>query len=381
MKGVIIFYLSLTLFVLFICSAGAETIGDVDGNNQIGLEESIYSLQVLSGLKASQTEQIILNVKPIYHSSLNGLGNVIEWVRDMIDPLSKSRVKINLVNIQTPSDQILSNVSDGTLQAVHGYAGLHLNQIPAAEIFGSFPFGPDATEYLSWIWYGNGLNLWQQLYDDSGFNVKVIPCGITTAETGGWYKNPIDSIDDFDGLTMRACGLGALVLQKLGAITTCYNSNQIINKFQDGSITGAEFSIPSVDDIMAFHTVADYNYFPGWHQKAILLELIINKDIWNNLTPYQQMTIEVACKAVTLDNILFTETIQSQYIKQNETYGVQNLYFSDDILNGLKSAAFDVMTEQSNADTAFQTVWEDYKQFHENYFIWSSLGHYPRHLN
>ncbi len=68
------------------------------------------------------------------------------------------------------------------------------------------------------------------------------------------------------------------MLEKVGAVTECYSGGQIVSKFLDGSIDAAEFSSPAVDSIMNFPTVASYNYFPGWHQPSIILELISTDD-------------------------------------------------------------------------------------------------------
>ena len=56
------------------------------------------------------------------------------------------------------------------------------------------PFGPEATEYLAWIYYGNGMKLWQEMYDSAGYNVKVIPVLNAPAESSGWFAKPINSV-------------------------------------------------------------------------------------------------------------------------------------------------------------------------------------------
>lgn len=372
----------LNTFMIFTCILGfafsvtAETIGDIDGDNQIGLQESIYSLQVVAGQQPTQIEQTTLKVKPVFSSSLLGLGTVIGWVKDRIDVVSKDRVLIEIDSTSVSTDQLISTVSDGTLQAVHGWAGYHT--IPAAVLFGSIPFGPEVIEYLSWLYQGNGLALWQNLYDDNGYNVKVLPCGAGTAESGGWFENPINSIDDFMGLKMRSCGIGALVLEKVGTVADCYSGGQIIGKFLDGSIDAAEFSTPAVDAYINLSTVANYNYFPGWQSPVTILELIINKDIWNSLTPHQQMAIDMTCRAATMENVTYSESIQAQYILNNASNGVQNMYFSDDILTTLKSKTDEVMAEQCLADSDFNTIWTDFTQFHQNFSAWSDLGFNPR---
>lgn len=363
--------------LLFATPAQVETIGDVDGDDKVGLEESIYSLQVVSGLQPENIERLTLNVTSAFRSSLPGLGTVVGWIKDRIGILSKDRVVVTVENLTVSTDELIKSVSDGTLQAVHGYAGYH--NIPAAVLFGAIPFGPEVIEYLAWLYHGNGLTLWQKLYDDNNFNVKVLPCGAGTAETGGWYKKPVNVISDFTGLRIRSCGLAALILEKVGATTECYPGGQIISKFLDGSLDAAEFSTPAVDaSFLNFPSVASYNYFPGWHQPAIILELIVNKDIWDGLTSHQQMAIDMTCRAATMENVTYSEAIQAQYILDNAQNGVQNLYFSESILAALKIKATEVMVEQSSADADFNTIWNDYSQFHQKYSTWLDLGFNPR---
>jgi len=113
-------------------------------------------------------------------------------MKDRIGVLSKDSVLIEIDNASVTPDMFMSQVSNGTLQSVHGWAGYH--NMPAAVLFGSIPFGPEVIEYLAWLYQGNGLTLWQKLYDDNGYNVKVMPCGAATAESGGWFKSPVNNI-------------------------------------------------------------------------------------------------------------------------------------------------------------------------------------------
>ena len=68
--------------------------------------------------------------------------------------------------------------------------------------------------------YDDGTELFQRMYDEAGYNVHVIPCGIIAPETSGWFKNEINSVSDLEGLNMRFFGLGAEVMQRLGVSTS-----------------------------------------------------------------------------------------------------------------------------------------------------------------
>jgi TRAP-type mannitol/chloroaromatic compound transport system substrate-binding protein len=113
--------------------------------------------------------------------------------------------------------EILDAVSAGKVNAGYTTAGYWSGKIPAANLFTAVPFGPEAGEYLAWFYYGNGLKLYQEMYDQAGYNVKVIPCSVIAPETSGWFLKEMTSPKDFDGLRMRFFGLGGKVMQKMGA--------------------------------------------------------------------------------------------------------------------------------------------------------------------
>lgn len=51
-----------------------------------------------------------------------------------------------------------------------------------------------------------------------------------------------------------------------------------------GAIDAIGFSIPLIDARLGFHQIAKYNYFPGWHQPSTLFELLINIDVWDDMS-------------------------------------------------------------------------------------------------
>ncbi len=74
-----------------------------------------------------------------------------------------------------PPFEILDAVSSGKINSGYTTAGYWAGKIPAAPLFSAVPFGPEAGEYMAWLYYGNGMNLYQEMYDQAGFNVKVLP--------------------------------------------------------------------------------------------------------------------------------------------------------------------------------------------------------------
>jgi TRAP-type mannitol/chloroaromatic compound transport system substrate-binding protein len=217
------------------------------------------------------------------------------------------------------------------------------------------------------------------MYDDAGYNVHVIPCGIIAPESSGWFAGPIDSIDDLKGLKMRFYGLGGKAMQKLGVSVSLIPGGEIFPALEKKAIDATEFSMPAIDARLGFYKVVKHNYFPGWHQQATLFELLINKDVWNGLSDHQKMIIEMMCVAATADSFAYTEAIQGKVIKENvEQRGVTLHYWSDDMLAAYKKSWEVVAAELSADSPMFKEAWEDLSAFRTDYSFWQSYGFLPR---
>lgn len=248
----------------------------------------------------------------------------------------------------------------------------------AANLFSAVPFGPEAGEYMAWMYFGNGLKLYQEMYDTNGYNVKVLPCAIIAPETAGWFPKPIDKPEDLQGLKMRFFGLGGIVMSKLGVSVSLLPGGEIFPALEKKAIDATEFSMPAIDKLLGFHKLVKYNYFPGWHQQATIFELMINKDEWNKMNESQQAIIENACKASMAESFAEGEAAQFAQITENaEKNGVHNLRWNDTMLAAFKSAWDEVAAEESQ-DAGFKKVYDDLTQFREGYKVWKELGFLPR---
>jgi len=162
-----------------------------------------------------------------------------------------------------PTLEALDAVSNGSVDAAYTTSGYWQGKIPSASLFAAVPFGPEAGEFLGWILYDDGATLWQRMYDEAGYDVKVMPCGIIAPETSGWFKNEINSVEDLEGLNMRFFGLGAEVMQRLGVSTSLLAGGDIFPALERGAIDATEFSMPLIDARLGFHKIASYKSTSG----------------------------------------------------------------------------------------------------------------------
>ena len=216
------------------------------------------------------------------------------------------------------------------------------------------------------------MKLYQQMYDEHGYHVKVLPCGIIPPESSGWFKKPIHSVKDLKGLKIRFYGLGGEVMKKLGASPSLLPGGEIFPALEKGVIDATEYSMPAVDEKLGLFKAARYNYFPGWHQQATVFELLINKKFWNKMSPAHQTLVETACDATSTYSMAEGEAIQFHAMKRMEKKGVKISTWSPEMLAHFKKAWDEVALELSRKDPFFKKVYTHLNQFRKGYKIWKT---------
>lgn len=302
-------------------------------------------------------------------SKINGISESVEF--EHFDP-----------GELVPTLEALDAVSNGSVDASFATAGYWQGKITAASLFAAVPFGPEAGEFLGWMLYDDGLELYQRMYDEAGYNVHVQPCGIIAPETSGWFKNEINSMADLEGLNMRFFGLGAEVMQRLGVSTSLLAAGDIFPALERGAIDATEFSMPRIDANLGFHQIAKFNYFPGWHQPATMFELLVNKDRWDDLDERSQTQIEVACLANITTNYAEGEATNFGAMVDNvENNGVSNMQWPQEMLDTFESTWAEVALELAAEDAFFAEVWADLQEYREGYKTWGNSIYLPRPRN
>lgn len=326
-------------------------------------------------------EKVLLKTPISFSTSLPGLGTPIPRVAEQLNLMSGGtlQMKVYEPGKLVPPFEILDAVSTGKVNSGYTTAGYWAGKIPAAPLFSAVPFGPEAGEYMAWLYYGNGLTLYQEMYDQAGYDVKVVPCAIIAPETSGWFANEINSVDDLKGLKMRFFGLGGEVMQKLGVATSLLPGGEIFPALEKGAIDATEFSMPAIDKLLGFHKLVKYNYFPGWHQQATLFELLINGTQWDEMSDQHKAIVENACKASMADSLAEGEAVQFDVMTDNvENNGVFIKTWSPEMLATFRSAWEEVATEKANGDEFFAKVLTDMNEFRDGYKLWKENAFLPR---
>ena len=174
-------------------------------------------------------------------------------------------------------------VSLGNADMYHAADYYFQGKHKALNFFTAVPFGFTADEMASWIHYGGGQKLWDEV--SGKFNIKPMIVANSGTQMAGWYKKEINSLEDFKGLRIRWPGLGGEVIRRLGAAVNAMPGGDIFQALQSGAIDAAEWIGPWNDMALGFHTIASYYYYPGFHEPGSSITLGVNKDVWESFSP------------------------------------------------------------------------------------------------
>ena len=317
-----------------------------------------------------------LKVQSGYPFSMPVLGETVAHFGEVLEAMHGHGIELRLydANKLVPTLGIFDAVSAGKIDAGFAFPSYWLGKVPAAAVFGAVPFGPEAPEILAWLQEGGGLDLWREIYAKR--DLVPVPCGALPPEAAGWFREPIESVDDLRGLKVRYAGLGGKVLEKLGASATQIPAGDIFVSLERGVIDATEYSMPVVDRNLGFHKVAKHYYFPGWHQPSSMLELIVHKPTWDALAPHQQAAIETACGATAMWEMARGLSVQADALAFFEAEGVTIHEWPDEVLAAMRTATDELLAEMSAEDADFARALASLRAFQASQEPWSSIA-YP----
>jgi TRAP-type mannitol/chloroaromatic compound transport system substrate-binding protein len=327
---------------------------------------------------ASRVAKLAWRTPGAFQTTMPVLGDNILYVSRALREASGGRIdfKVFEPGELVPAFSITDAVSEGKIQAGYTWLGYDQGKVPASALLGAVPFGMEPWEFSAWWYEAGGRELGIELYEP--YNLHPVFCGITGPETAGWFRERIDDLDDLKGLKIRFAGIGGKVLERLGASVTMLPGGEIFQALEKGAIDATEFALPIVDQSLGFNRVARYNYYPGWHQPATGMHLVVNRTLWNTLAAEQQALIEMACTAGVTRNLARSEALQGEVMAQFPANGVSAETLPEPVLRQLEAVATQVLDEEAAKDPMFAKILKAQRAFRETYSLWKSRAYLPR---
>ncbi|MEW5824940.1 MAG: twin-arginine translocation signal domain-containing protein [Pseudomonadota bacterium] len=326
-------------------------------------------------VKAASERPIEWKMVTTWPKNFPGLGTGAENIARYINEMSNGRLKVKVYGAGelVPAFEVFDTVSKGTAQMGHGAAYYWKGKHAAAQFFASVPFGLTAQEMNAWLFYGGGLELWQELY--APFNLVPLPGGNTGVQMGGWFNREINSLEDLKGLKMRIPGLGGEVLTRAGGTSVNIPGGELFNALKNGTIDATEWVGPYNDLAFGLYKAARFYYYPGWQEPGSTMEAIINKAALVELPSDLQHIVLSACKLANADMLAeFTARNNAALRVLVKEHGVQLRRFPDDVLHALRELSTEVLNEVARNDAFARRVLESLTGFREQVRPWTDLS-------
>ena len=293
-----------------------------------------------------------------------------KWVKEMSG--GRMDIKVYGGGELVPALEVFNAVSSGAAECGSGCAYYWAGIEPSAQFFASVPFGMNAQQMNAWIISGGGLELWEELYDKH--NLIPMPGGNTGVQMGGWFRKEINSVADLKGLKMRMPGLGGKVLAKAGGNPILIAGGELYTSLERGVIDATEWIGPYHDYIMGFHQIADYYYSPGWHEAGTTLEMLFNKEKFNELPKDLQAIMRAAAARLNIWMLSEFEAKNTLYLKKILAESKAEIReFPQDVLAQLKQYTDEVVAEVIASDDFAKKAYESYNNFRNEATEWSKL--------
>ena len=295
---------------------------------------------------------------------LPGLGSAAENFARRVGEMSNGRLTVRVYGAGevVPPFEVFDAVSQGVAEMGHGASYYWKGKIPSSVFYTAVPFGMTAQEMNGWLHYGGGLELWRELY--APFGVRPFAGGSTGVQMAGWFNRELKSASDLDGLKMRIPGLAGEVFAASGGTAVRLAGGEIYTSMQTGVIDAVEWVGPYNDRTLGLMEVAEYYYYPGWHEPGAMLEFTVNQAAFDRLPADLQAIVEGAARATNQDTLdEFTARNNESLTTLLEEHSTKLRPLPADVMNVLHSNAVIALEELKKDDPMAQKISASYEAF------------------
>lgn len=318
----------------------------------------------VDGSQVVSTEQIKWKLVTTWPKGLPGLGSAPENFARRIEEMSNGRLSIRVYGAGevVPPFEVFDAVSQGVAEMGHGASYYWKGKIPSSVFYTAVPFGMTAQEMNGWLHYGGGLELWRELY--APFGVRPFAGGSTGVQMAGWFNRELKSAEDLKGLKMRIPGLAGEVFTASGGTSVRLAGGEIYTSMQTGVIDAVEWVGPYNDRTLGLMEVAEYYYYPGWHEPGAMLEFTVNQEAFDRLPADLQAIVEGAARATNQDMLdEFTARNNSSLTSLLDEYETKLRPLPDDVMDILHSNAVIALNKLKEDDPMAAKISASYEDF------------------
>ncbi|MCC5812884.1 MAG: TRAP transporter substrate-binding protein [Ectothiorhodospiraceae bacterium] len=308
---------------------------------------------------------------PFYQSGPGSAEDIAAKIREASD--GRLNIQVYSAGELVPAFEGFDACSEGIVEMNHGCSYYWGGKSFASQYFTTVPFGMTFQGFNAWLSHGGGQELWDETYER--FGVMGLPVGCTGVQMVGWFREPIETVDDLDGVRMRIPGLAGRIYEQLGVNVSLLPGGEIFPALERGVIDAAEWVGPYLDRRLGLHRAAKHYYASGWHEPCTTSELLINKRAFESLpSDLKAIVRSVAAQCNLLSHTLLEQENGPALDDLINNHGVTLHQFSDDIIDRLREATFDTLETEANRDSMVRKVHDSFFAFKEKHDHWNAIS-------
>jgi TRAP-type mannitol/chloroaromatic compound transport system substrate-binding protein len=216
----------------------------------------------------------------------------------------------------------------------------------------------DANMLLAWHKYGGGKQLLEKLYKSIGANVVSFPYGPMPSQPLGWFKKPVQKVDDLKGTKFRTVGISIDVFTGMGAAVHALPGGEIVSAMDRGLLDAAEFNNASSDRVLGFPDVSKVCMLQSFHQNAEQFEIMYNKTKYDALPERMRAILDNAAEAAGQDMAWKAIDRYSKDYEEMQTKDKVKFYKTPDSVLQKQLEIYDEVVAKKSSDPLFKEIVE-----------------------
>lgn len=317
---------------------------------------------------AQAADPIVLKGQSSHPATAN-LHLIFQIWAESVEKMSGGRLDIEVLpgGAIVPPFEVFDATSRGVLDvgmAPFGYilgkslAGIPLSHGPV--------FGMDGVDYFGWYYDGGGMALLEEFYRDViKLDLVAFPIPTDYPQALGWFKRPISNLEDLKGMKYRIYGIGAETYGKLGVSVVTLPGGEIVPAMERGVIEGAEWINCLEDKKLGLNNVAKYYYTPGMHEPVTGGQLMVNRRVWDKLSPDLQEIVKVASVHATMVRNATFNRETAEACKELVDAGIEVYRTPDDILKNFLDEWEKIQAGYAAKDPFYKKVIDSQREYAE----------------
>jgi TRAP-type mannitol/chloroaromatic compound transport system substrate-binding protein len=242
----------------------------------------------------------------------------------------------------------------GEREAVNPFTIYAQSFTAAGPFLSSYPMAMRAPHEFDTFYYGlGGLELAREIYAAQGFFfVGPIHHGPNIIHS----RRPINRVDDFRGLKMRAPGgMVSALFEQLGAEVISLPGEEIFGALESGRIDAADYVGPAVNYALGFSKETNFISMgpPGYmsvYQPVDLMDLTVRMDAWEALSPEMKYFLETEVQAYSNAHHAAIQAADQEAWARFEADGTRVVRLSPEDVRVMTKVAVPIWFDFANRD-------------------------------